>query len=317
MTQRLTFLSSLVVIAVAASALVPDMGFHTPVGTDDVLPLLATLVGASVLLLRPLPDPGPMVMTLIALALLALCVNVLVPEHLLFRALVRGPARILMYLVFVLGYSSVVEGMNARRALVACGVCAVIEAIFGLGAFIFNYKGPWYVGVYFTREPSQSLAGSGLGRIVGTFNTSNGQGMNFASAYLMIFVPVLFALARTAKGRARWGWYLATGLVAAVMLATYTRMSIVALFGGVVVALALAGHLKMILGAGAVGLFGLLMTPGLAQRFLDKNDRVSLYAAALDAAFESPWVGHGDINYLEFIFDTFPSFVRTWFSTLP
>ena len=172
MTDRLTSLSWLVVIAVAASALIPDMGFHTPVGTDDVLPLLATLVGASVLLLRPLPDPGPMVLTLIALAVLALCANILVPEHLLFRALIRGPARIGMYLVFVLGYSSVVEGMNARRVLVACGLCAVVEAVFGLGAFIFNYHGPWNVGVYFTREPSQSLAGSGLGRIVGTFNTS-------------------------------------------------------------------------------------------------------------------------------------------------
>ena len=78
MTDRLTSLSWLVVIAVAASALISDMGFHTPVGTDDVLPLLATLVGAGVLLMRPLPDPGPMVLTLIALLALAVCANILV-----------------------------------------------------------------------------------------------------------------------------------------------------------------------------------------------------------------------------------------------
>lgn len=304
MTHLPTSLSWLVIVSVAVSALVPDMGFHSPVGTDDLLPLLATLAAAAVLLMRPLPDPGPMVLTLIALVTLAILSNILVPEHLLFRALMRGPARLGMYLVFVMGYSSVVEGIDARRALAACGFCAVLEAIFGLGAFFLNYSGPWHVGVYFTREPTQSLAGSGLGRIVGTFNTSNGQGMNFASAYLMIFVPILFALARTAKGASRIGWYVGTALVAVAMLATYTRMSIVALFGGVVVALAFAGHLKMILGVGAAGLLGLFMTPGLAQRFLDKNDRIILYAAALEAGLESPWLGHGDTSYLEFIFDT-------------
>ena len=303
MTDRLTSLSWMVVLFVAASALIPDMGFHSPVGTDDILPLLATLVGSAILLLRPLPDPGPMVITLVLLVALSICANIFVPEHLLFRALIRGPARIGMYLIFVLAFSAVVEGLDARKVLVACGLCAVVEAAFGLGAFIFNYTGPWHGGVYFTEEPTQSLAGSGLGRIVGTFNTSNGQGMNFVSAYLMIFVPILFALGRTTRGTARLGWYIATALVAAAMLATYTRMSIVALFGGVVVALAVAGHLRLIAAAAVGGGLGLMMIPGLAQRFLDKNDRIRLYAAAWDATMDSPWLGHGDISYLEFIFE--------------
>ena len=128
--------------------------------------------------------------------------------------------------------------------------------------------------------------------------------MNFVSAYLMIFLsPVLFALGRTARGMSRVGWYIATGLVTAAMLATYTRMSIVALFGGVVVALAVAGHLRLIVVAAVGGGLGLMMIPGLVQRFLDKNDRIRLYAAAWDATMESPWLGHGDVNYLEFIFE--------------
>ena len=87
------------------------------------------------------------------------------------------------------------------------------------------------------REPSQSLAGSGLGRIVGTFNTSNGQGMNFASAYLMIFVPILFALARTAKGKAL-GMVFSHWFGGGRNVGNLYTHEHCALFGGVVVALA-------------------------------------------------------------------------------
>ena len=153
MMHRMTFLSWVVVISVAASALIPDMGFHSPVSTDDVLPVLATLVGLAVLLLRPLPDPGPMVLVLIALMALAVCANIFVPEHLLLRALFDGPARIAMYLVFILCYGSVVEGMDAHKVLVVFGICAVIEAVFGLGSFFFNCAGPWRNRIYFTHKP--------------------------------------------------------------------------------------------------------------------------------------------------------------------
>ena len=86
------------------------------------------------------------------------------------------------------------------------------------------------------------------------------------------------------------------------MLATYTRMSIVALLGGLIVALAILGRLKLIGSVIAAGALGVLMTPGLARRFLDKNDRIKLYAASIEAAFDSPWLGHGDTAYLEYIF---------------
>jgi len=304
MRDRWTPLGWVVVLCVAVSALIPDMGFYKPLGTDDVLPLVATLLGAFILMVRPLPDPGPVVMVMMGLFALGILSNIFVPDYFLMRALVRGPARAGMYLIFILGYASVVEGMNARKVLVACSLCALIEALFGLGAFLLNYSGPWQVGVYFTEEPSQSLAGTGRGRIVGTFNTSNGQGMNFVSAYLMMFVPILFALGRTAKGMARWGWLTGTLIVAAAMLATYTRMSLVALVGGVIVALMILGKIKLIVSVIVGGLLALFMTPGLAQRFLDKNDRIKLYGAAIEAAFDSPWIGHGDIAYLEYIFST-------------
>lgn len=304
MTDRLTPLSWVVVCCVAVSALVPDIGYYSPVGSDDCLPLVATLLGAFILMKRPLPDPGPVVMVMIGLFALGILANIFVPDYFLFKALVRGPARAGMYLIFVLGYSAVVENLDARKVLVVCALCALVEAIFGLSAFFLNYSGPWHVGVYFTEEPSQSLAGSGRGRIVGTFNTSNGQGMNFVSAYLMMFVPVLFALGQTAKGWARRGWLLASLITAVAMLATYTRMSLVALLGGLIVALALLGRLKLIGSVVAAGLLGVFMTPGLAQRFLDKNDRFKLYAASIQAAFDSPWLGHGDTAYLEYIFAT-------------
>jgi O-antigen ligase len=302
MTDRFTPLSWVVVCCVAFSALVPDIGFHSPVGSDDCLPLIATCLAAFILMMRPLSDPGPMVMVLMALFALGILANIFIPDFFLMKALLRGPARVGMYLVFVLGYASVVENLDARKVLSLCCLCALLEAVFGLSSFFLNYSGPWHVGVYFTEEPTQSLAGSGYGRIVGTFNTSNGQGMNFASAYLMMFVPILFALGKTAEGWARQGWFLASLIVAGAMLATYTRMSIVALLGGLIVALAILGRLKLIGSVVAAGALGILMTPGLAQRFLDKNDRIKLYAASIEAAMDSPWLGHGDTAYLEYIF---------------
>ena len=240
------------------------MGFHSPVSTDDVLPVLATLVGLAVLLLRPLPDPGPMVLVLIALMALAVCANIFVPEHLLLRALVRGPARIAMYLVFILGYGSVVEGMDARKVLVACGICAVIEAVFGLGSFFFNYAGPWKIGVYL-RETDSEFGWFWIGAHCWNLQHIQRTGNEFCLGLFDDFRSHSFRSRSDRSGAARVGWYMATALVAAAMLATYTRMSIVALFGGVVVALAIAGHLKMIVGAAATGFVGLMMVPGLAR----------------------------------------------------
>ena len=164
MTDRLTSLSWIVVLLVAASALIPDMGFHSPVGTDDVLPLLATLIGSVILLLRPLPDPGPMVITLVLFGCSInlrqhLCAGALALAGVGTEDLPESPC--IWY--FVLAYSAVVEGLDARKVLVACGVCAVIEAVFGLGAFLLNYRGPWYVGVYFTKGANAESCGLWLG----------------------------------------------------------------------------------------------------------------------------------------------------------
>lgn len=304
MNRALALVSWFIVGCVGTSALVPDIGFHTPIGSDDILPVVATVLGGAYFLFKPMPNMGPVVLLLLALLALGILSNIFVPEHLLVRALVRGPVRVAFYLIFVLGFISVIEELNGQKVLAFCAFCALIEALFGLSAFFLDYIGPWNVGVYFTEEPSQSLAGTGWGRIVGTFNTWNGQGMNFVSGYLMIFVPVLLALGFSQQGLKRVAWLGAGLLVATAMLLTYTRMSLVAGVLGAVAAFMVMGKPKVVVSVVISGLLGIFLTPGLAQRFLDKNDRIKLYAASIDAALQSPWLGHGDIAYLEYIFAT-------------
>ena len=60
----------------------------------------------------------------------------------------------------------------------------------------------------------------------------------------------------------------------------------------------------MILGAAAGGLFGLLMTPGWLSDFSTKTTESDSTPRPWMQHLKVPWLGHGDINYLEFIFDT-------------
>lgn len=238
------------------------------------------------------------------IALIALCsaiVNGLVPNDFL-----AGPTRwiettLIIGLAFILGGDRELRSMFLRVAVLA----AAVDATFGLGAWIVGWEGPYYLGIQ-NFESYQVLYGVFPGRITGTLGIpSNGSGALFS-----LMLPIAAGYALGAKDRAsRWRWLAVTALFAVVLVLTFSRVPLVLGVVAVVALLAIRVKPSVALSA-AVAFVVIVLASPLRDRFAgDDNDRLRLWATAVNMTRDNLFFGVGPDQY----FDALPRYAVTRF----
>ncbi|WP_396623427.1 O-antigen ligase family protein [Luteitalea sp.] len=117
-----------------------------------------------------------------------------------------------------------------HRVLAAAGVAAVLTALFGV------YQARTGVGL----QQAWRVFDAGIIRINATYNDPNA-----LAAFYALVAPVLGGLALAASGVRRAAWAGAFGLTVAATIMTAGRTGLIALAGGVLVAVAIAGRLDL------------------------------------------------------------------------
>lgn len=275
---------------------------------NDFPPILAVICGMLAVATRyrrgeTLPVT-PIALFTGQIALIALCsaiANGLVPNDFL-----AGPTRwietsLIIGLAFILGSDRDLRSMFLRVAVLA----AAVDALFGLGAWIVGYTGPYYLGIQ-NFESYQVLYGVFPGRITGTLGLpSNGSGALFS-----LMLPIAAGYALGAKDRAsRWRWLAVTALFAVALVLTFSRVPLVLGVVAVVVLLAIRLKPSVALSA-AVAFVVIVLASPLRDRFAgDDNDRLRLWAAAVNMIRDNPFFGVGPDQY----FDALPRYAVTRF----
>jgi len=275
---------------------------------NDFPPILAVICGMLAVAARyrrgeTLPvTPVALLTGQIALIAAASAVaNGLVPNDFL-----AGPTRwiettLIIGLAFILGTDRELRSMFLRVAVVA----AAVNALFGLGAWIVRWEGPYYLGIQ-NFERYQVLYGVFPGRITGTLGIpSNGSGALFA-----LMLPIAAGYALGAKDRAsRWRWLAVTALFAVALVLTFSRVPLVLGVVSVVVLLAIRLKPSVALTA-AVAFVVIVLASPLRDRFAgDDNDRLRLWATAVNMTRDNLFFGVGPDQY----FDALPEYAVTRF----
>lgn len=208
--------------------------------------------------------------------------------------LIRGPGRVVLYVVAVL----VVFGQlphEKARALVVRGLAVVgtLESVIGLVAYSVPLPGGF--GLEEARG-NTTLLGEVPGRITGTLDLSS----NFLGALLTLAIPVTLGLLIDARGRMRIGWGLAGLAQLLTLVLTFTRSSLAVTLLACAVLLALRVRLRW-LAAGAVLVIGLLVaTPAGARLLHDQTDRQALWTSAIRVFADHPVAGVGPGEMADF-----------------
>lgn len=303
MVVRILFLGM-----IALAIFPPFVPVAGPLSLDDLFPLLAVGVGLPVLLLRrrPAEIDGTVVAfgLFILVAIMSSAVNGEgVPDFL--RLAGRSAGRMSFYLALVLCTRAVLgDDQWPRYALAVFVGTATVEALFCLYAYLFDFQGPYGMGISGFAHWSV-LAGKT--RVQGTFSGSPGayevvySSANFLAAYLLMTIPVSAGLALATKSRAFRALLAATLLLQIVILyLTYTRAALIALGVSILAMGWLLGRRKLAALVLIVGVCGALSVPTIRKKFLhEKHDRFALYYAAASVVADNPVFGIGDGNYLD------------------
>jgi O-antigen ligase len=292
---------ALIVLSVAP----PFVPIAGPLSADDVLPLVAVLIG-SALLVRSRPHPSSVEWLLAGFALLGLASSIANADDpaTFVRLAARSTGRALFYAALALSASLVIATPErAHRALLALSAVATAESLFGLGALALRYQGPYGIGV---QELSKKSHLYGALRIQGTFGGVPGpyehgvHAANFLAAYLLLGIFATLACALASRGaKARIGLALAAVLQLVATYLTYTRAALIALAAGVLAFGFLLGGRRAALAAVVLGIALSAAIPAVRLKFLDDHNRFALYAASLEIIRDHPWLGVGDGRYEE------------------
>ncbi len=275
---------------------------------NDFPPILAVICGMLAVASRyrrgeTLPVT-PTAMFTGQIALIALCsaiINGLIPNDFL-----AGPTRwmettLIIALAFILGGDRGLRSMFLRVAVIA----AACNALFGLGAWIVGWEGPYYLGIQ-NFESYQVLYGVFPGRITGTLGLpSNGSGALFS-----LMLPIAAGYALGAKDKAsRWRWLAVTALFAVALVLTFSRVPLVLGVMAVVALLAIRVKPSVALSA-ALAFVVIVIASPLRDRFAgDDNDRARLWATAVNMTRDNLFFGVGPDQY----FDALPKYAVTRF----
>ena len=287
---------SLGLLVATFTVIPPHQTVALGVGADDVLFLLGLVLLLASLLRRPaVAVPAvPYARWLVlgaGLLVSATAISAFVNAETFLdtvNLLVRGPARLLLYVAMVLVVLAQ-DPPHRTRAVVARGLAGVgtFESMFSLVAYYVGLPGGFGLQ---EAQGNTSLVGEIPGRVTGTLALSP----NFLGALLVLAVPVTLGIALDAKDR-RWklAWAVAVVAQVAALVLTYTRSSLaVTLLAGAVL-IALRARLRWLV-VGAAVLVGLLVfTPAYERISHDRTDRMALYASALRVFADHPVAGVG------------------------
>lgn len=204
--------------------------------------------------------------------------------------LIRGPGRVLLYVVVVLAVIVQRPLVETRwvvsRALAGVGI---FESLVSVWAYFIGFPGGF--GLEETRG-NTSLLGEIPGRVNGTLALSP----NFLGALLVLSIPLTLGIALDAARRSRrlgavWALAVVVQLVALVL--TYTRSSLAVAALACAVVLALRARLRWLI-AGVVVVVGLVaLTPAFQRILHDQTDRMALYSSAWTVFRDHPLAGVG------------------------
>lgn len=296
-------ISGYLLVLLPISVLVPWAPFVGPINTNDILPLVAGGV-ASWLLVAKRPVAGWFRFPWTALVLFGMA---MLGAHALGEqsALSLGTSgrtlgRMGLYAVLGAAISTCLKQSDLVRLGNIYVALVLAEAGIGVAAVLSGYSGPLGVGV--VSYPPGHFPIDGWARAQGTFGgvvPASEAFVNRANFYSAYLVSGLFVVLDRYRHRPKHLLF-AVALILGGILASGSRMSLIAAVVGIAVFMMVSGQIR-ILGAGlfAAGL-GLMAYAPLRQRFFNlSTDRFELWQNAIDVAASAPWLGVGDGRYLE------------------
>ena len=286
--------------------LVPRFPLWGPLGTDDVIPLLAIGTAAVVLLMtgdwRRAASPVLMMLGVLAgVATLAAILAAASPGGALV-AIARVAGRLSLYAVLVVAIGKLLRAPERRRLLAVIACVAVFEGLVGVVAYGGKVQGPWQTGML--SYPASQMPEHGRVRVQGTFGGAVPEGQlflnraNFYSAYLVMGLAALGVF--FADRRYRLWALLGTAVVIGGILVSFSRMSLVAaLLAVVALALLHRGGRALAVVVVLVALALMLVSP-IRERFLGLDtDRIQQWRIATRVIVAHPALGAGDRQYLD------------------
>ena len=215
----------------------------------------------------------------------------------------KGPVRFLLTLFFIgVIYYYLDSEKRIKNVLLALLAASAVESIFGIGAFLFSWHGPYNIGIATSRNYSV-LSGIIGGRVNGTFGSvlKNFTGSNLLASYFVILIPISIAFIMILKKNWQKVLMGAVLLSQSVCLAlTYTRTSIVFVFLSTLFFVWIINKKKIIIWMLIAALVFGAFTPGLAERFFyDSTNRLDIWRSAALVAKDYPIWGVGPGKYLD------------------
>lgn len=339
--SRRSSLQGALLLLLPLYVLVPRVPLRGSLGADDLLPVLVATAWWSLWLFdrrallaayrnavaafyrRPLL-PGLLLFFVVAMSVSAVLGGVLVSDwQAVPRVVVRTAGRAGLYGTLGVAVFTLERAWLRRLLWLWAGV-ALLEALFGVGAVLARWHGPWGLGLMGDTMRAQGTFG-GVAALGERFVNRS----NFYAAYLLLSIPALLVAAQDfakkdddARHRRRLlalGTSAGVALLCAGILASQTRITVIAL------ALASAaswvsqrrrrrsgGHTsdgrpasprrRLVVAAlfGAVVLAAVTVALILqGSHLLDvDSDRLRQWRVALYFIGEHPWLGVGDGRYL-------------------
>ena len=295
-------LSIYLLVLLPVSVLVPWAPLAGPINTNDVLPILGG-AGASWLIVSRAgrdsvrPFPWSVLLALGIAMLGAHCIG----HWESFGVGVGGRTlgRMLLYAAVGVGVTSFFQDREISLLGRVFTVVILSEAGIGVVAVLIGISGPLGLGV--VDYPPGHFPADGWARAQGTFGGVLPAGevfvnrANFYSAYLAIG---LFVVADRFAKRPRF-LFPAVSLILLGILASGSRMSLLAALVGLVVFMTFSGQIKTLIAGLGISLATLLAYEPVRQRFLNlTTDRFELWGHALRVTASAPWFGVGDGHYL-------------------
>ena len=279
---------------VAMSPVLPHVPLRGPLSLDDLISLTAAVWGiAHALVLRLRPQATRLVWPILLVMASALISGL---GHWDAIATLSAVARWTEVLVLVvLGFTLIRTRDQARMMLAWITGVVTFEAVFGLVAFALRWSGPGgLIGIEHFRG-YESVAGDFAGRITGTL----GMAATFVAGLFSLGLPAAVGLALSAVGKRRWAWAGSALLIGLALYLTFSRVSLVVGFVGVVALLVVRWPWKIWLPVVLLIVAAVLVTPMRLRLFDDKNDRLQLWYAGLTIWGRHPVIGVGYGKYLQ------------------
>lgn len=318
------------VVLVAATVLVPRYPLALGVSADDVLPLAAALSGIVLLSRWGWPRLPRIIEGAFAAWLIGGIASALANGNTVggvVKLAAPSVGRPVFWFIFMMTAAAIAGRLGLRTFIIPIAAVAVIQAVLSIAAYtrcteihLGQVSHPDNEAVWESRRPLgvEQGAGTNVGqqrircRATGTL----GQSSNFLAAYLATSLPVVGAAALAASGRKRWLWAAGALAVAAAIVLTFTRASLIATVAGLVVTLLIAAPRRTItvVGAGLVlAVLASLAVPQVRTRFTEgESDRKALWYSGWLVFKDHPLFGVGYGNYTD-VQRANPKYINTKF----